>query len=247
MKLNAANRMAAAILFALFVLPLSYAQTIRPVISEYTSKITKKVAKGSFELVNSGLVPLNVILDPKSFSVSEKGDITYRQLDKSIQLKLSAMSFRIPPEQSYFVFYEARADVLPAWFVIYSNIGVVRKDNAGMNIRIDLPHTVYILPKHSVEKSDILISALGPTSDKTHLGFLVTNTGPWFGRVLSTEFIGKGGTAQGSGFPIFPHSARIVEVPCQGNQPATTLRLRLRNFKLDEPVSEPNRSNVCAP
>jgi hypothetical protein len=58
-----------------------------------------------------------------SFSVSEKGDITYRPLDKTIRLKLSAMSFQIPPEQSYFVFYEARSEVLPAWFVIYSNMG----------------------------------------------------------------------------------------------------------------------------
>ena len=242
MKLNATNSMAMVILFVLFILPLSHAQSIRPVISEHVAK----VAKGSFELVNSGLVPLNVILDPKSFSVSEQGDITYRPLDKSTQLKLSAMSFQIPPEQSYFVFYEARADVLPAWFVIYSNIGG-RKNSAGVNVRIDLPHTVYILPKRSLEKSDILISALGPTSDKTHLGFRVTNTGPWFGRVLSTEFIGKDGTTQGSGFPVFPHSARIVEVPCQGNHPATTLRLRLRNFKLDEPVSELNGSNACAP
>jgi len=243
MKLNPANRMAAAILFALFILPHSQAQTIKPVISEYTTK----VAKGSFELVNPGLVALNVILDPKSFSVSDKGDVTYRPLDKGIQLKLSAMSFQIPPEQSYFVFYEARADVVPAWFVIYSDIGVAHKNNAGMNVRIDLPHTVYILPKHSVEKSDIVISALGPTADGAHLDFLVTNTGPWFGRVLASEFTAKGGTAQGGGFPLFPHSARIVELPCQGNQAANTLRLRLRNFKMDGPLSEPDGSRACAP
>ncbi len=243
MKPNQANRLAAAILFGLFVLPLSLAQTIRPVISEYTSK----VARGSFELVNPGVVPLNVILDPKSFSVSENGKITYRPLDKNIHLKLFATSFRIPPEQSYFVFYEARADVLPVWFVIYSSIGVQQKNDAGMNIRLDLPHTVYILPKHSVEKSDILVSVLGPTPGQVHGALLVTNNGPWFGRVLSSEFIGKDGATQSSGFPLFPHSARIVEVPCKGERTATTLRLRLRNFKIETPLSELRGSPTCAP
>lgn len=232
--------MAAAILF-LFIITNAHAQTIRPVISEYTAK----VAKGSFELVNPGLVPLTVIIEPMSFSVSEKGDIAYRPLDKSIQLKLSAMSFQIPPEQSYFVFYEARADVLPAWFVIYANIGG-RKTNAGLNLRLDLPHTVYILSKQSVEKSEILISSLGPTADKAHLGFRVTNTGPWFGRALSSELIGKDGATHGSGFPIFPHSTRIVEVPCESNKTATTLRLHLKNFKMEEPLSESDGSQGCA-
>jgi len=237
--------MAAAILFALFFPLISYApiyaQTIRPVISEYTAK----VAKGSIELVNPGLTTLTVIVEPKSFSVSETGDITYRPLDRTIQLKLSAMSFQIPPQQSYFIFYEARAEALPAWFVIYASIGGFRKNSAGMNIRLDLPHTVYILPKHSVEKSDILISSLGPTPDKAHLGFRVTNNGPWFGRALSTELAGKTGATQGSGFPLFPHSARIVQVPC--NQSPTALRLRLRNFKMEEPLPPSSESQTCAP
>ena len=243
-KVNSLSRIAAAVLGALLFLPLFHAQSIRPVISEYVAK----VAKGSFELVNPGLIPLNVILEPMSFSVSEKGDITYRPLDKSIQLKLSAMSFQIPPEQSYFVFYEARPEVLPAWFVIYSSMGALRKNSAAMNIRLDLPHTVYILSKHSVEKSDILISALGLTSDKAHYGFLVTNTSPWFGRVLSSELIGKDGTTQGGGFPLFPQRSRIVEVPCKSNQAGTIFRLRLRNFKMEESMSELKGSSMaCDP
>jgi hypothetical protein len=235
--------MALVVLFALFFLPFSHAQTIRPVISEYTAK----VAKGSIELVNPGLVPLTVIIEPKSFSVSEKGDITYRPLDKGIQLKLSAMSFRIPPQQSYFVFYEARADVLPAWFVIYASIGGFQKNNAGMNIRLDLPHTVYILPKHSVDIQDIVINSLGPTPDKTHLSFTVTNTGPWFGRALSSELIGKEGATSASGFPIFPHSTRIIEIACKGSEPKTALRLHLRNFKMEQPLRPSEGSFACAP
>jgi hypothetical protein len=236
-----AKRVCLGTLFALLLhdAALAPAQTIRPVISEYTAK----VAKGSIELVNPGLVPLTVIVEPKSFSVSENGDITYRPLDKGIQLKLSAMSFKIPPQQSYFIFYEAKADILPAWFVIYANIGGFRTNQAGMNLRLDLPHTVYILPKHSVERSDLLISSLGLSSTGDHLNFLVTNTGPWFGRALSTETADSHGTTQGGGFPIFPNSRRIVQVPC--NSSVTALRLRLKNFKVESPVLA--SGPACAP
>lgn len=235
--------MVAITLFALSCLTASFGQTIRPVITEYTAN----VAKGSFELVNPGVIPLNVILEPKSFTVSETGDITYRPLDKGIQLKLSAMSFKIPPEQTYTVFYEARAETLPAWFVIYGNIGGYHKSNTGLNIRLDLPHTVYLLPKHSADKTDIHIRSLGYAADKGQLSFLITNSGPWFGRVLSSELTGKGITIQGSGFPLFPHSSRIVTEPCKANHVPTALRLQFKNFKIEEPVPDPGAYQPCAP
>jgi P pilus assembly chaperone PapD len=243
LSFNAVNRMAVSILFTFFSFTAAHAQTIRPVITEYTAK----VARGSFELVNPGVVPLNVILEPKSFTVSETGEMSYRPLDKGIQLKLSAMSFQIRPEQTYIVFYEARADALPAWFVIYANIGGYRNTSAGMNIRLDLPHTVYILPKHSVGKSDIAIRPLGYAEDKGHLNFLITNNGPWFGRVLSSEVTGKGGASQGSGFPVFPHSSRMLSVACKPNQTPTALRLHLKNFKMEEPLTDLGDQQVCAP
>jgi P pilus assembly chaperone PapD len=237
------NGMMAILLFTFFFLTASFGQTISPVISEYTAN----VAKGSFELINPGVLPLNVILEPKSFIVSEAGEITYRPLDKGIQLKLSAMSFRIPPEQTYIVFYEARAEALPAWFVIYANIGGYRKANTGLNVRLDLPHTVYILPRHSVDKTDIQIRSLGYTAKNGQLSFLITNSGPWFGRVLSSELTGKGGTVQGIGFPLFPHSTRIITEPCKANHVPTALRLQLKNFKIEEPVPDAGELQPCVP
>ena len=63
------------------------AQTVRPVISELGNP-----AKGRVEYVNDGLTPLNVVLEAKSFTVSEKGELNYRPLDPDIHLKLSATS-----------------------------------------------------------------------------------------------------------------------------------------------------------
>ena len=70
-------------------------QTVRPVIVEYQS-----AAKGKFELVNDSLTPLNVVLEPKSFTITDDGTGVYGPLDANIHLQLSAMSFRIPPKQS---------------------------------------------------------------------------------------------------------------------------------------------------
>lgn len=157
------------------------------------------------------------------------------------------MSFQIPPQQSYFLFYEAHADALPAWFVLYANIGGFRKSDTGMNIRLDLPHTVYILPKQSAGKSDIGIQYIGVSPDKTHLQFRVTNSGPFFGRVLQSELRSRGTTIPGSGFPLFPNAKRIVEIPCKGDQSGAVFGLRLKSFRLDEPPPNPAESRVCAP
>jgi hypothetical protein len=95
------------------------------------------------EYVNDSLTPLNVVLEAKSFTVSEDGEIDYRPLDPNIHLKLSTTSFRIQPKQTYYVFYEASAPPNPAWFVIYASFsGFPFRTAHGMNVRLQLPHTV---------------------------------------------------------------------------------------------------------
>src|SRR3954466_8625754 len=95
---------------ALCIFPIgAAAQTVRPVISELGNP-----AKGRVEYVNDGLTPLNVVLEAKSFTVSEKGEISYRALDPDIHLKFSATSFRIQPKQTFYVFYEASAPARPS-------------------------------------------------------------------------------------------------------------------------------------
>ena len=71
------------------------AQTVRPLINELSNP-----AKGRVEYVNDSLTPLNVVLEPKSFTVSATGEITYRPLDANVHLKLSTTSFRIQPQQT---------------------------------------------------------------------------------------------------------------------------------------------------
>src|SRR5688572_11856436 len=90
--------------------PLLAAQSVTPPIAEYQQR-----AKSSFQLQNSTLFPLTVVLEVRGFRVTEEGEVEDVPLDTSrVRVKLSEMSFRIPPRGSHRVFYEATGDSLPA-------------------------------------------------------------------------------------------------------------------------------------
>src|SRR6476661_2136360 len=178
------------------------AQTVRPVINELSNP-----AKGRVEYVNDSLTPLNVVLEAKSFTVSETGEISYRPLDADVHLKLSATSFRIQPQQTYYVFYEASAPPTPTWFVIYASFsGFAFRTSQGMNVRLQLPHTVYLLPKQQVEKPEVRVERAELNVVENKVVLEVENTGSNFGRVLQTQLVYSKKKQEAPGFPIFPHS-----------------------------------------
>jgi len=208
------------------------AQTVRPLINELSNP-----AKGRVEYVNDSSVPLNVVVEAKSFSVDENGDIKYRPLDGNIHLKLSATSFRIPPQQSYFLFYEASADAVPAWFVIYGAFsGFGFRTAEGMNVRVSLPHTVYLLPKGGVEQSDVHIVSCDFDPASKQVTLVAENSGPNFGRIQQT-FLNSGRKRQEvAGFPIFPQSRRRMEYTWEGDDAPEKVVLELEKFKVEGEV-----------
>jgi hypothetical protein len=229
------SRSVAALAFILCVATALHAQTVRPLIAELGNP-----AKGRVEYVNDSLTPLTVVLAAKSFTVSETGDISYRPLDPNIHLKLSTTSFRIQPQQSYFVFYEASGDASPAWFVIYAAFsGFNLRTQQGMNVRLELPHTVYLLPKQSVDKSQVRVTRAEYHPDAKAVLVEVENTGDYFGRVQQT-FVASGRKKQEApGFPLFPHSKRRIEVPLENAEVPNHVILDFANFKVEEKLGSP--------
>ena len=216
------------------------AQTVRPLIDELGNP-----GKGRVEYVNDGLTPLNVILEAKSFTVSERGEISYRPLDSNIHLRLSTTSFRIQPKQTYYVFYEASSEPSPAWFVIYAAFsGFAFRTAQGMNVRLELPHTVYLLPKQSLDKSELQVSRAQVDAKENKAVIEVENTGPHFGRVLATELLYAHAKQAAPGFPVFPHSKRTLEVPLeekpQPNPGPLEVLLELKDFKLQQKFDHPD-------
>ena len=230
--------------FALALTAGALAQTVRPVISELGNP-----AKGRVEYVNDSLTPLNVVLEAKSFTVSEKGDLDYRPLDPNIHLKLSATSFRIQPKQTYYVFYEATAPPSPAWFVIYASFsGFPFRTAQGMNVRLQLPHTVYLLPKQRTEKADVRVVRAELDAANNKVVLEVENTGDNFGRVLQTQLVNGRKKQEAPGFPIFPHSKRILEVPldakAERDAVPTEVSLQFDNFKVEEKLQVKTNSDL---
>ncbi len=217
----------------------SQAQTVRPVVNELGNP-----AKGRVEYVNDSLTPLNVVLEAKSFTVSETGEISYRPLDPSIHLKLSSTSFRIQPQQTYYVFYEATSPQSPAWFVLYAAFsGFPFRTAQGMNVRLELPHTVYLLPKQVLQKPEIQIDLAELSRSENKVRLEVENTGNSFGRVLETQLLYSKKKQEAPGFPIFPHSKRIIEVALDekvGDEDTpVNFILQFQNFKVEGKLQAP--------
>lgn len=259
MKMNAnflktARQLMAGAICLIFSAALCGAQTVRPLINELSNP-----AKGRVEYVNDGLTPLNVVLEAKSFTVSETGEISYRPLDPDIHLKLSTTSFRIQPQQTYYVFYEASAPKSPSWFVIYASFtGFSFRTAQGMNVRLQLPHTVYLLPKSTVERADMVISHadLNPSENKVVVE--VENQGDNFGRVFETQLVyDKKKQQEAPGFPVFPHSKRILEIPltekAEGENVPVEVSLQFQKFKMEQklqrvkPSDAVTSANAAAP
>lgn len=225
---------AAILMCALTVSSVAKGQTVSPVINELSNP-----AKGHVEYRNDTLTPLNVVLEMRSFTVSETGELLYRPLDPNIHVKLSTTSFRIQPQQTYHVFYEASSTQAPAWFVIYANFsGFPFRTAQGMNVRLQLPHTVYLLPKQSVQRQEVRVNRAELNATNNKVAIEVENTGDNFGRVLQTELLCSKKKQEAPGFPVFPHSKRILEVAletkAEGENVPIEVALQFQNFKVEQ-------------
>jgi len=209
------------------------AQSVSPPLAEYQER-----ARSSFQLKNGSIYPLTVVLEVRGFSITEQGEVQDTQLDSSrIHVKLSEMSFRIPPHGSHTVFYEARTDSLPAWFNILSAMSG-SKTETGLNVRILLPHVVYLNQKQSLRKQEVRIHRLEFDPNGKRARVLLENTGPNLGRVYQlTVGDGRSTSQPAGGFPLLPHRQRWAETGWEGPTPPTRLTLRFSRFTIDTIVS----------
>jgi len=205
------------------------AQSVSPPIAEYQGH-----ARSSFQLSNQSIFPLTVVLEVKGFQVTERGEVQDAPFDSTrIHVKLSTMSFRIPPRGTYTVFYEASADSAPAWFNILSAMSGARTD-AGVNVRILLPHVVYLNQKQPLRQEEVAVRAFELDSTAKVARVQLENTGPNLGRVLQvTAASGKAQSPPGSAFPLFPHSRRWTEVPWSLDSIPNRLQIRFAKFTID--------------
>jgi hypothetical protein len=211
--------------------PQSLAQTIQPVIVEYQQK-----ASGRIDVVNDTLAPMAVVLEPKSFSIAEDGHGIYRPLDPSIHLKLSTTSFMVAPRQTYYVFYKATSDKLPAWFTVYAEFSQPGP-SPGLKLRFMLPHTVYLYQKQPIEKAAIHMANATYHAKDNQIVCDIRNDGPGLIRVQDVRAVGDKSEVQNGGFPLLPGTSRHLAIEWKEHGPPDLLVLRFPRFDVKESVS----------
>jgi P pilus assembly chaperone PapD len=214
----------------LFLAPaVAAAQTISPVVIEYREK-----GAGRFQIHNDTDFPLTVVLEPHSFTVDSAGSPDFVPLSPDIHLDLATTSFRIGPKQDYFVFYKATADKLPNWFCIYANITGPHTQE-GIQVKIALPHTVYLLGKKPGQLSDIVWVQANATSGspKPKIEAAVENHGTDVTRVREVEVTSASGKQIYEGFPLFPGQRRLLNLDWGQKGTPQHIQLKFERFKAE--------------
>jgi len=205
------------------------AQSISPPVVEYQER-----ARSSFQLSNGSIFPLTVVLEVHGFDVTEGGDVVASPLDTSrVHVKLSATSFRLAPRATYTVFYEARGDSLPAWFSVTAAMSGARTDN-GLNLRLILPHVVYLNQKQPLRKEEVVVRRLEVNPAAKTARVQLENLSSHLGRVLELELANEEGQSRAAGaFPLLPGHRRWAQVDWDLEQPPERVTVRFAKFAID--------------
>jgi len=209
---------------------VAVAQTIQPVILEYTEK-----ADGRFEVTNDTLTPMAIVLESKSFNIGSDGRGTFRSLDPGIHVKLSSTSFRLEPKQSYYVFYKATADKLPAWFTIYADFTPIQSGD-GVKLRIMLPHTVYLYQRKPINREAIHVSDAAYEAQTNSVICDLHNDGPALVRVQEVRAVSGKKTVVAAGFPLLPGGSRHLTIDWTNPARPQYLLLHFPHFDIKEPL-----------
>lgn len=221
-----------AILIASLASTAGGAQTISPPVVEYTER-----ASASFQVTNPTLTPLVVVLDVRGFVVAENGLMADVPLDTSrVKVQLSEMSFRLPPRATRTIFYEATADSAPAWFHVIATFTGGRAAN-GLNLRIELPHVVYLNQRDALVREDVLVRSAAVDTAGKFVRVVVENISERLGRVLEINALGGPSTIEGGAVPLFPRSSREVRLPIADGPPPNRIALRFAGFSMDHPIT----------
>jgi hypothetical protein len=218
-----------ALLFLGFISSL-HAQSVAPVIVEYNGNAEGKVA-----LTNDSLSQMVVVVEPRSFDINADGRGIFRPLDDSIHLQLSSRSKVLQPKETFYIFYKVKVERLPAWFTLYASFSKVQHSN-GLDMRIMLPHTVYLYQKVPLSRSDILVRDLTYNASTKKLTANVTNNSFGLGRVQMVHATGGRSSLDSAGFPLLPGASRQIELDWKEPSPPTNMELRFAHFNLNQPV-----------
>ncbi|MFT4112690.1 hypothetical protein [Silvibacterium sp.] len=211
-----------------------YAQTVEPVIVEYQGK-----GEGRITLTNTADVPVAVVLEAKSFTIGPDGNGIFRPLDEAIHLRLSSTSARVMPHDKYYVFYSVAADHLPAWLTVYATFSPLHHGQA-MDLRIMLPHTIYLYQKDRLTEGDVKVSAARFDAQAHKVICTLENESGRLARVRQVKVTGGHDghdEADAAGFPFLPGAERQVEIAWKAAEAPGEIAFQFDGFRVKSGVA----------
>src|SRR5262249_7951244 len=154
--------------------------------------------------------------------------------DPGVHLQLSAQSFRIPPKQSRTVLYDVTVDSLPAWFVIPCTLSGM-PNHSGLDIRVELPHAVYVLGPALPQRADIALRSAAYRHAERGVELTIETHGPGVARARSVELIGARHRELAGSFPLLPHGRRRLHIPWDAGTGPERVVVRFDRFAIDQP------------
>lgn len=206
-----------------------FAQSVSPAVMEYTA-----AAEGRFELSNDSLQMLVVTVEAKSFTIDREGEAHFTPLSPQIHVDLSTTQLRLLPKQKRTVFYRATAASYPAWFCIYSGFANPSK-HGGVNVQLEMPHTVYLLGKQQAHVADLKFSDVHREGN-TLTGVLHNHASNMV-RVRSVDALdAHAHKDETGGFPLLPGNERVFSIALGGHDKPERVRARMEHFVVEQSV-----------
>ena len=161
------------------------------------------------------------------------------QIPAQTMMKASSVPIEtISPNTLMGVRAPASATQMPSWFVIYSSFSIPpRQDITGLNLQFQLPHVVYLLPKHTGFKANELLVSANYDAKKQIVRCTVENLSGNFGRLLQLQAIGASIRQDASTGGIFPQSRRVFDIDWKSEEPPQRVVLQFKNLKIERPVA----------
>jgi hypothetical protein len=121
-----------------FAVVFAHGQTMSPAIVECKAKCS-----GEFTISNHTVGPLNVTVEPHSFSLGTDGGTVLRALDPTVDVQLDSMSARVGPLGDHSFSYKLRCSKAPCLVILHASMtGPHTKE--GVAVRLIMPHVIYM-------------------------------------------------------------------------------------------------------
>src|SRR5712692_6088064 len=120
------------------------------------------------------------------------------------------------------------------------NLQRFRRDNTPIELeyQVELPHTVYVLQKQPLEKSDISVESVHYLPNQSRVIVVLKNNSSKLGRAVEWQVSSKTAKMSSAGFPLLPQSRRRLELEWNSATPPNAFSVRFEHFTLREDLNE---------